>query len=184
MQFRFIFYNPFWFPFIADVGDLQVHYRKVHAAGDELSKDLLNHLRLDSIVDRLIYMPGCCPTQRYRNDQLHLLVYHTANCCQQFVCNECNDARFTNLGSIVKHYIETHKKSAEDITNEWHTTKRIFNDKPIKNMCISLPNGLIITRESIADNDFDTKLKSHLMEHIRVHIWEKEAATIRELCQL
>lgn len=183
MKFPIHIYYHFWYPFIADVGNLQVHYRKVHAAGDELSKDLLNHLRLDSIADSLIYLPGCCPTQRYRNDELHLLVYHTANCCQQFVCNECTAARFTNLDSIVEHYREEHKKNAEDIINEWHTTKRIFNDKPIKNMRISLPNGLIITRESIAHSDFDTKLKSILIEHTRVQIWAKEAATIRELCE-
>lgn len=128
-------------------------------------------------------MPGCCTTERYGHDELDLFASHTANCCKQFECNECS-TRFTNLESIVEHYRKIHHKNAEEIRNEWHTTKRIFNDEPIMKMRFSLPNGLVLTRESIEDTDFYMKLKSDLIRFIQRYIWPQEADTIQELCDV
>lgn len=169
-------------------GKLVSHYRNahacIHATGDPLSPGLFDQLNLNADIFNATFSPGCCLERNYRYDQLEHLVAHTSKCC--FRCNtiECDDYKteFNDLKSMVEHYVRVHKATATEIIEAWHSTKRIFNEKPL-NLRIVLANGLVTKSKSILDEHFIEEHSPNLMNLIQFHVWQKEVDVIKKTAE-
>lgn len=163
--------------------DLNAHYSDKHAyGGDSFSDQLFDTMNLNEIIDidKCQFVLQCCKLNEQQPSQLQQIVDHLITCECRFVCQQCTNAKFSNMMSFVMHCIE-HDASANSskIVAHLQNTKTLLSQ--LQAMTIIMPNGLVLTVAEIVNTKFyQNNLSVKILQMAQLE-WTREQNDLRPL---